>query len=178
VTSEYKLRAVRTLGPDSARLSIRTARLGAASKAGHDLLIEVGAWEGKLDTEPPSVWLKVDSTSLRVLEGTGGIQKLGDDDKENIEQTIDDEVLKKQDIEFQSNDVKVDGENWTVTGDLTLVGRTHPVNFDLVVREDGTLSGSAVVKQTDWGMKPYTAFWGALKVADEVKVELEAGPES
>jgi hypothetical protein len=169
---------MRKLGPDGARLAVRTARLGAASKAGHDLLIEVQSWEGTLDTDEPSVWLKADASSLHVLEGTGGIQRLGEDDIANIEQTIDDEVLKKQEIEFRSTDVTIDGQNWTVTGDLTLVGITHPVTFDLTVEEDGKLSGRAVVKQTDWGMKPYTAFWGALKVADEVTVELEAAPES
>lgn len=170
---------MRKLGPDRATLSVRTARLGAAAKAGHDLQIEVSSWEGTLDTEDePGVWLKADATSLRVLTGTGGIQSLDDDDKRGIQQTIDDEVLKKQGIEFRSTEVNVDGERWTVTGDLTLIGNTHPVTFDLVVGDDGKLSGSAVVKQSDWGIKPYTALWGALKVADEVTVELEAGPES
>src|SRR5262249_11680382 len=148
--------------------AVRTARLGAASKAGHDLLIEVQSWEGTLDPDEPSVWLKADGGSMHILEGTGGVQKLGDHDMPNIAQRVDDEVLMKQGIEFKSTDVQVSGDNWTVTGDLTLVGNTHPVTFDLTVEPDGKLSGRAVVKQTDWGMKPYTAFWGALKVADEV----------
>jgi hypothetical protein len=169
---------MRNLGPDSARLAVRTARLGAASKAGHDLLIEAQSWEGTLDPDEPSVWLRADGGSTRILEGTGGIQKLGQDDIENIEQTIDDEVLMKQPIEFRSTDVRIDGQRWTVTGDLTLLGQTNPLTFDLTVADDGSVSASAVVKQTDWGMKPYTAFWGALKVADEVTVELAAGPES
>jgi hypothetical protein len=58
------------------------------------------------------------------------------------------------------------------------LGQTNPLTFDLTVADDGSVSGSAVVKQTEWGIKPYTAFWGALKVADEVTVELAAGPES
>ena len=39
------------------------------------------------------------------------------------------------------------------------------------------LSGKAVVKQTDWGMEPYSALFGALKVADEVEVEVDASEE-
>ena len=36
-----------------------------------------------------------------------------------------------------------------------------------------------MVKQTEWGMKPYTALFGTLKVADEVRVEIDAGlPQS
>ena len=36
------------------------------------------------------------------------------------------------------------------------------------------MTGSAVVTQTEWGMKPYSALFGALKVADEVRVEIDA----
>ena len=37
------------LGPENATLRIKTERHGAAAKAGHDLLIEVGSWEGTLE---------------------------------------------------------------------------------------------------------------------------------
>jgi hypothetical protein len=30
------------------------------------------------------------------------------------------------------------------------------------------------VVQTQWGIKPYSAFFGAMKVADEVTIELDA----
>ena len=46
--------------------------------------------------------LTADATSLRVQKGTGGMKALGEDDKANIHQTIDDEVLKRQDIMFRS----------------------------------------------------------------------------
>ena len=42
------------------------------------------------------------ATSLRVREGTGGMQPLEDEDKASIEPTIDDEVLKGHAIEFRS----------------------------------------------------------------------------
>jgi hypothetical protein len=41
---------------------------------------------------------------------------------------------------------------------------------------DGHVRGSAVVKQTDWGIKPYSALFGTLKVADEVEVAVETRP--
>jgi hypothetical protein len=41
------------------------------------------------------------------------------------------------------------------------------------------VTGTAVVKQTDFGIKPYTALFGALKVADDVRVEIDAAlPQS
>ena len=90
-----------TFGPENATLSVRTGRTGAAAKAGHDLLLQVTAWEATLEVgdggAATSLELDADSTSLRVREGTGGMQALGDDDKANIEQTIDDEVLRRHD---------------------------------------------------------------------------------
>jgi polyisoprenoid-binding protein YceI len=167
------------LGPDTGTLSVRTGRTGAASKAGHDLLIHVTAWEATLEVgEDPaqsSVVLDADATSLRVREGTGGMQALDDDDKENIRKTIDDDVLERKDIGFRSTAVEAAGDGrMAVQGDLTVAGRTRPIAFDLTVGEDGRLTGTAVVKQTDWGIKPYSALFGALKVADEVEVAIDA----
>ena len=103
------------------------------------------------------------------------MQALGDDDVANIHQTIDDEVLKRQEIRFRSTRVHgdADGRTLRVEGDLTLAGETQPIAFDLAIGDDGRLNASAVVKQTAWGMKPYSALFGALKVKDEVEVVLE-----
>ena len=87
---------------------MRTGRTGAAAKAGHNLLIHVTAWEATLDgrRRRRASSSTADATSLRVREGTGGMQALGDDDKANIEQTIDDEVLKRKAIAFRSTAVE------------------------------------------------------------------------
>lgn len=168
------------LGPEDGTLSIRTGRTGAAAKAGHDLVIHATAWQATVevgeDTAPSSVVLSVDATSLRVREGTGGIQALGDDDKESIQQTIDDDVLKRQAIEFRSTAVEpaAGGHGLHVEGELTIVGRARPVAFDLALGDDGRLSGSVVLTQTDFGIKPYSTLFGALKVADDVTVAIDA----
>ena len=168
-----------TLGPENGTLSVRTGRTGAAAKAGHDLLIHATAWRATLevgkDPAQTSIVLDVDPTSLRVREGTGGMQALGRDDKANIETTINDEVLKGQAIAFRSTGVQpaAGGSRLSVRGDLTLFGETGPIAFDLLVG-DGTLSSSVVVKQSEWGVTPYSALFGALKVVDEVEVELDA----
>ena len=159
-----------TFGPENATLTVRTKRQGAASKAGHDLLIEVTSWSATLGEQ--SITLTADPSSLRVLEGTGGMMALGDDDKAGIAQTIEDEVLKGTPIEFRST--SVEPGPGTVTGELELAGRTRPITFELATSEDGRISGTATLKQTDWGMKPYSALFGTLKVADEVEVEIDA----
>jgi polyisoprenoid-binding protein YceI len=166
------------LGPDDGTLWIQTGRSGAAAKAGHDLVIEVTAWEGTLrvgdDPADTSVELEADPTSLHVREGSGGMQSLGDDDKANIRTTIDDDVLKGRAIAFRSTAVTGADGQLTVEGELTLAGTTRPLAFDLAVGDDGRLTGAAMVKQTDWGMKPYSTLFGALKVADDVRVEIDA----
>lgn len=165
------------LGPDNATLEVRTKRTGAAAKAGHDLVIHVTSWEASLEVgEDPattSMELAVDATSLRVQSGHGGIQALGEDDMASIHKSIDDDVLKRQDITFRSTQVQSDGGRLAVQGDLTIVGKTQPITFRLTIGDDGALSASAVVKQTAWGMKPYSILFGALKVHEDVEVLLD-----
>ena len=165
------------LGPHNATLRVETARKGAAAKAGHDLVIEVTSWEAELDVAmDPAITLTADGGSLRVREGSGGVTALGDDEKAGIEQTIDDEVLQRATIEFRSSAVELDpgGTTVTVHGELALAGTSRPISFTLT-SEDGRLTGRATLKQSDWGIKPYTALFGTLKVADEVEVAIDAG---
>jgi hypothetical protein len=98
----------------------------------------------------------------------------------SIQETIDDEVLRGMDIEFRSNSVQpaADGSRLSVQGDLTLVGQTCPIAFDLLVGAEDKLSGRVVLKQSDWGIKPYSALFGALQVADDVVVDAVSQPAS
>src|SRR5205823_3247049 len=123
-------------GPDSGTLSVRTSRTGAAAKAGHDLLLHVTDWRASLevgaDSTASGLTLDADGASLRVREGTGGMQALDDDDRANIEQTIDEEVLNRQRIEFRSTSVRpADDGRLTVEGSLTLVGNTRPLALEV-----------------------------------------------
>ena len=54
-------------------------------------------------------------------------------------------------------------------------GKSKPVTFTLA-GDGGSIAGSATVKQSDWGIKPYSALFGALKVNDEVTVEVKGNP--
>jgi polyisoprenoid-binding protein YceI len=143
--------------------------------AGHNLLIHVTSWQATIELgQETRVELEVDGSSLRVQEGSGGVQALEDEDKENIRQTIDNEVLMGETVTFRSSEVTPRGSGLRVDGDLTLNGQTHPLGFDLAISAEGGIEGSAIVKQSDWGMKPYTGLFGALKVVDEVEVAIEA----
>ncbi|HWK30216.1 MAG TPA: YceI family protein [Solirubrobacter sp.] len=160
-----------TLGPENGTLTVRTGRRGAVARAGHDLLIEVQRWEGTLS--PDEVTLTADARSLRVVSGSGGLSPLGDDEKAGIAQTIDDEVLEGTTIAYRSSAVTARDGGYDVAGELDLHGVTHPLAFSLTLDGDH-LTGSAQVKQSDWRMKPYSALFGTLKVADVVEVSIDA----
>ena len=171
---------IHKFGPGNAALRVKTGRQGAAAKAGHDLVIDVTSWGATLDVGEDrrhvSLELNADPESLRIREGTGGVQPLSDEDRVEIQQTIDDEVLKGAPIEFRSSEVGTadGGRRLSASGDLNMAGSSHRVEFELSVSSKGEVSGGATLRQTDWGIKPYSALFGALKVADEVEVVVEA----
>lgn len=167
------------IGPEDGKLTVHTRKAGAAAKAGHNLLIEVGSWQATIsageDAASISLELRVDSSSLSVREGTGGVVPLDDDDKESIGKTIAEEILEGGPIEFHSTGVRAseDGGPLEVQGELNLLGTSRPLSFELSGGEDGGLSGTAKLKQSDFGIKPYSALFGTLKVVDEIEVEFD-----
>jgi hypothetical protein len=169
----------RELGPENASLRVETKRGGAAAKAGHDLVIEVRSWRATLvigdDPAGNSLVLSADSGSMEVIEGTGGIMALTDADRVEIKKTLEDEVLKPGEIEFKSTGfaAREDGGLLEVKGELSMNGKRHPVGFELSLGRDGEITGRATVKQSDWGIKPYSGLFGTLKVRDEVEVVAE-----
>ena len=139
-------------------------------------MIEVTAWRGAFDLDAdPAIELTADARSLRVRSGSGGVSPLGDEEKAGIAQTIDEEVLKGGAIEFRSTRVQPGSDGTLdVEGELDLLGTRAPVAVELTLGDDGRLTGRAVVTQTRWGIKPYSALFGTLKVLDDVEVLIDA----
>ncbi len=168
------------LGPDNATLQVKTYRDGVAQRAGHDLVIDVTDWQATVisaeDATPVRVELRADPLSLRVRDGHGGAKPLSDKDRGDIAKNIDKKVLGSEAIEFRSNDVVRPGDDGRlrVRGELRIAGTTRPLSFDLNMGPDGRVEGTIPLKQSDWGIKPYSALMGALKVRDDVEVVLEA----
>lgn len=158
------------LGPSNATLTVKTGRRGAASKAGHDLMLDVGAWSATLEIgELSSLVLTADASSLEVREGVGGLQPLNAKDKADIRSAIAGKVLLGMAIEFRSTAITRRGDELAVRGNLTIGTRKHPIEF--VVRRDGdSLGASTTINQRNWGIRPYSALLGALRVDDHVGV--------
>ena len=168
------------LGPETAAIRVDTKREGAAAKAGHDLGIELGDWNARLevgeDGVPASLTISADTGSLHVVEGTGGLMALSEDDKVEIKKSLEEEVLEAQTVEFASTEVMAADGGFAISGDLQMNGATHPLSIELTPGDGGSLSGRATLKQTDWGIKPYSGLFGTLKVADAI--EITATPRS
>jgi polyisoprenoid-binding protein YceI len=168
------------VGPESGRLLVRTGRTGMGRRAGHDLTLEAGRWEGTAEVVPADptasfVTVSVDAGSLEVREGTGGIKPLTGGDRAEIESTIRDKILhtdRHPHITFRSSRVTGTPAEFTIEGDLTIRDVTRPVSVRAAVAGD-RLRGGVTIAQSEWGIKPYSAFFGALRLADEVEIAFD-----
>ncbi len=169
------------LGPDAGRVVLKTGRAGLASKAGHDLTIEVTRWSAQVEVPDEdaggvtaaTVNADLDLGSLEVREGTGGAKPLTDGDRREIKKQISN-ILGSATASFASAKiVRFGASGGAIEGTLTLNGQTQPLRLQVAEPGSGRYRGTAVVPQSAFGIKPYSGFFGALKLRDEVTAEFE-----
>jgi polyisoprenoid-binding protein YceI len=165
------------LGPENGRVLLETGRAGLAARAGHDLTLEVTRWTAWIavpaeEITEASVTAELDLGSLEVREGTGGVMPLTDSDRREIKKTMTG-ILGQATAEFASTGITRSGDGGEIAGTLTLRGQARPVRLRVTEPEPGRYRGTATVRQTDFGIKPYRGFLGALKLADEVAVDFD-----
>ena len=166
------------LGPDTGRVVIKTGRAGLAARAGHDLTIEVTRWSAQVEVPAESdggqsaatVSAELDLGSLEVREGTGGAMPLTDRDRREIKKQMSG-ILRGGTATFASS--RIIPSPPAIEGTVTLNGTSQPARLQLTDSGSGRYRGSATLAQTGFGIKPYTGFFGALKLKDEVVVEFE-----
>jgi polyisoprenoid-binding protein YceI len=169
------------LGPENGRVVLKTSRAGLAAMAGHDLTIEVTRWSAQVkvpDEEAggvsaATVSAEFDLGSLEVRQGTGGAKPLTDRDRADIKKTMGG-ILGTGTASFASSRIVRSGASGgAVEGTFTVHGRSEPVRLQITEPQPGRYRGSGTVVQTALGIKPYVGFFGALKLKDEVGVEIE-----
>jgi len=170
------------LDTDRGRILLTTLRAGLASQAGHDLTIEPASWSGELeigaDAAPVRLEVRIDMSSLVVRGGSGGLKPLSDRDRREIAATARKvlSVPRHPDATFSATAFEPAGPDQAggvITGTLSLAGQTRPLRLDVRPSGPGGYVATASVTQSDFGIKPYTGFLGALKVADAVGVRVE-----
>jgi polyisoprenoid-binding protein YceI len=168
------------LGPDAGRVVIKTTRAGLAARVGHDLTLDVTRWSADVtvpgdDLSAATVTAELDLGSLVVREGTGGARPLTDSDRRDIESTMR-KILgagAQATAAFRSTRVIPAAAGGAIEGTLTLNGRSQPARLQLTAPAPGRYQGTVTVVQSAFGIKPYSGFFGALKLRDEVVAEFE-----
>ena len=173
------------LGPHCGRLLVRTGRSGPGAKAGHDLTLEATRWDGSVAGSGSRGGdrrhrhrrrrLTRDPGGDRRPQGAHERRQRGD--RTDMRKVLD--VERHRAIVFRSERVTVTAGSFTAEGELTVTGVPHPLTVSGTI-SGGRARGSATVTQSAWGIKPFSAFFGALKVRDEVEVsfDLDAGAAS
>lgn len=147
---------------------------------GHDLTLEVTAWSATVTTaDDPAecaVQASIDLGSLTVVSGTGGAKPLSDKDRREIVKNAHKslEVAKYPKAEFTATAISGTWESGaTVEGTLQLHGTTRPVAAKATY--DGKeFTLRATIVQSEFGIRPYSAMLGALKLADPVELTVTA----
>ncbi|MGH3292484.1 MAG: YceI family protein [Trebonia sp.] len=174
------------LGPSNGRVLVKTGREGLAARAGHDLTMEITQWSARVtvpaaeDGGMAAVTLtaELDLGSLAIREGTGGAKPLSDRDRRDIQGQARKILGDAAKASFASTRVIPASSgsasaNGAIEGTLTLRGTSRPLRLQVTSPAPGSYRGGATIRQTDFGITPYSGFFGALKLKNEVTVEFE-----
>jgi len=167
------------IGPSNGKLLIKTYKDGMGAKLAHDLILTANQWSGTLNVdadnpEASSATLSVDARSIDIVEAQGGMKSLSDKDRKDIGKNIDEKVLqtsKFPELTFQSTSVSGSEPSFNVAGNMTIVGNTRPVNVALTTSGTDVMA-KTTISQKDFGIKPFSAMLGAIKLRDDVEFEL------
>ncbi len=170
------------LTANSSKLFIYTYKEGFLSAVAHDLLIDVTHFTVNLNIPPAgsdsaSVQVEIQANSLKVIcamkDGLRQNEALKEKDKADIEDAASKDVLhpaKYPTISFHSTGMQGNNDVYRLKGDLTLHGVTRPIEFDAKTTNGKDLKGKVTLSQKDYGIKPYKALFGTLKVKNEVEI--------
>jgi polyisoprenoid-binding protein YceI len=171
-----------TIDASDGQLLVHTGVVGRAAKMGHRLTIAMRRWQATVkwsDGEPAAAQLKVDVDSLEVLHGEGGLTPLSGPEKILVRSN----ALRQLGagrfprICFNADTIDQSRDGYRLAGTLQIRGKTRARVIALRAEDLGDvwrLSSQAVVRQSEFGVKPYSLLMGSLKVADDVTVSFTA----
>jgi polyisoprenoid-binding protein YceI len=164
---------------DDAEALVFTFKDGLLSKIAHDLKLRITRFSVELDPAASSVSAELDAGSLVVVnamhDGEEAPKALSDADKQKIETQIRKEVLetdRHEIVRFRGSPLerRADG-GYSVSGELTLHGTTRPLRIETRL-EGGRHVAEVELHQPDYGIVPFKAMMGTLKVKADVRLRL------
>lgn len=166
------------LDDSSAECWVFTYKQGLLSAVAHDLKIRVTKFVVDVDEARRAISAHFDAASLRVVcamdDGIEAPGTLTAANKREIESNIKADVLhagEYPDIRFGSTAVEENGGAYLVKGKLALHGHERQVRAR-VRQDDAHYVAEVRLHQPDFGIRPYTALLGALKVRPDVLVRI------
>ncbi len=155
---------------------IFTYRDGLLSRVGHDLKLAVQQFT--VSVTPAGVRAEFDPGSLRVISamrhGAEDPTALSDRDRRQIDRHIAASVLRPVShprITFHG-ELAEQGEGLVVNGHLSLAGVTRPVTA-AVARHGARWNTRIRLDQTQFGIVPFSALLGTLRVQAAVDIKLD-----
>ena len=165
-------------GPPAAECRVLVFREGLLARLGHDLELAVTRFDVRVDEVARSVDASFDAASLRVVrasrDGVDLPNALSDDDRRTTEDRIRRQVLETNrypEIRFRSLRVAEVPNGFDVTGRLLLHGKEREVLVPLR-RSGDRYTADVALAQPDFGIAPFSAFFGAVSVKPRVIVRL------
>ena len=162
--------------PSNSEISIFTYKEGLLSAMAHDLKIGVTDFIAQFHPDQKKIQATIKASSLRVINAMKSGQEspgtLSDSNKQEIEASIVKDVLHSQkypEITFDSTYSQSQEHHLEVNGTLSLHGQNRLISFTASKKND-QWEAQIKLNQPDFGIKPYTAMFGTLKVQPELLV--------
>jgi polyisoprenoid-binding protein YceI len=177
-----------SLVADQSTFTVQAFAEGLLSAFGHDPVFAIKDFTGYTQFVPASF----ESATLKIVINADSIVLTNDvkeKDRLEIEQTMREQVLeisKHPEIVFASSNISVtrlaEGRyRARVIGDLTFHGVTQKnlwITADVFVSGDSLRAkGDFSLKQSDFGIKPFTAAGGTIKLKNELKFSFDIGAQ-
>ena len=157
----------------NAEVLVFTEKEGLLSPVAHDLKIRITVFALHVDEAAGRVTATLDASSLRVVCAMKGASEepraLSDKDRREIENNIRKDVLDAAAHPEIRISAALPGGEGSVPVRVTLRGRERELVANVRVQGD-RVSVEARVHQPDFGIRPYSAMFGALKVKADVRV--------
>lgn len=153
------------------KLTVYVYKQGLFSFLADNHVIDAPIASGSYDAGRKSVHIIVDAAKLRVLD-PGRPAGRRSQVQANM---LGPQVLDAQRypaIEFQSTSIQDKNGTLAASGNLTLHGQTRALSFE-ATSAGNEFTGSAMVRQTAYGIKPIKIAGGAVSVKDDVRVQFD-----
>jgi polyisoprenoid-binding protein YceI len=170
-----------SLSGNSGNLHVYTFKEGLLSKLAHDLLIDITNFKVNLDVPEAgftsgSLEMELQADSLKVdcamKNGERQPDTLKEKDIADIEKDMGGKVLhpdKYPTANFRSKTIQEKDGGYKINGDLSLHGVTKSIDFDIDTNGEN-LKGMITLLQKDYGIKPFKAMLGTLRIKNEINI--------